>query len=323
MKTKNFLMRSAVAVAFAAFVMTGCKKKSDDVKPDTTEEKAVNTNNAADQSTVNQTSNESIDDVNAVLGNNQETRDYELPCNITVDSAALKDKGLIKITYHGNSCDNLRKREGVISVQLPFDAATKTITKWNSKGAKIIITYDNFKVTRLSDNKSVTFNGSVTATNVNGGGFLVLLSGQAIVHQLRGGMVITFDDGSTREWVVARKRSYELKIGVLKVTEAGDTTLNGVPKTAYWGKNRAGDQFSVAVPTEVVTNVWGGSFCRFYRPYQGVVVITANGNQLTITYGVDKNGNPIDPKNPLDCPYGYKLNWTDANGTAQELIVSY
>ncbi|HET6227228.1 MAG TPA: hypothetical protein VFF27_13175 [Bacteroidia bacterium] len=320
MKTKQFLMRSVVAVAFAAFVMTGCKKKSDDVTPDTTEEKAVNTNNAADQSNVDQQSNESMDDVNSVLNNNMDTRDYQLPCNITVDSAALKNQGLIKITYHGLSCDGLRKREGVISIQLPF--ANGKFTRWNEKGAKVIVTYNNYKVTRVADNKSITFNGSITMTNVNGGGVLVLLSGQPIIHSVRGGMVITFDDGTTREWVVARKRSYVLSVlGVLTVTEAGDTTLNGVPKTAYWGKNRAGDQFSVSVPTEVVTNVFGGMPCRLYKPVPGVVVITANSKQLTITYGVDSNGTPVT--GALDCPYGYKLNWTDANGAAQQLVVKY
>ncbi|HET6227144.1 MAG TPA: hypothetical protein VFF27_12745, partial [Bacteroidia bacterium] len=99
MKTKNFLIRSVVAVAFAAFVVTGCKKKEDDVTPDpdtTQQETATNTNNAADQSNVDQQSNESMDDVNAVLSNNSNTRDYQLPCNITVDSASLMTKGLIK-----------------------------------------------------------------------------------------------------------------------------------------------------------------------------------------------------------------------------------
>ncbi|HET6226771.1 MAG TPA: hypothetical protein VFF27_10865, partial [Bacteroidia bacterium] len=228
--------------------------------------------------------------------------------------------GLIKITYKGLSCDSLRKREGIISIQLPY--ANGKVTRWNEKGAKIIVTYSNYKVTRIADNKSLTFNGAVTATNVNGGGILVLLSGQPIVHQLRGGMVITFDDGSTREWMVARKRTYQFAAAsVLSVTESGDTTLNGVPKTAYWGTTRAGAQFTVTAPTDVVTNVLGGLVCRLYKPVQGGVVITSNSKQLTITYGVDVNGNIIT--GATDCPYGYKLVWTDLNGNVQQLIVKY
>ena len=325
MKTKN-VMKSLMIFAVSALLFTGCKKKDDDVKPDENPatETAVHQNNAADQSDVDQQSNESIDDVNQVLNNNSNTR-TELPCDVTIDSTALMTQGLIKLTYHGLSCDKLRTRSGVISVQLPYDAVAKKPIHWNVKGAKIIVTYDKFKVTRLADNKSMTFNGSVTVTNVNGGGVWVLLAGTPVIHQLRGGMVITFDDGTTREWAVARTRTYALSVAaVLTVTEAGDTLIAG-KKVAYWGKNRAGDQFSLSIDKPVVTNIFGGSLCRLYKPYQGVVVIsstvTGTTNTLTITYGVDASGNPIT--GALDCPYGYKLNWTDANGTAQQLIVKY
>ncbi len=321
MKTKN-VMKSLMILTVSALLFTGCKKK-ENVEPENPATETAKVN-AADQSTVDQQSNESIDDVNKVLNDNPNTR-TELPCNVTIDSAALMTQGLIKLTYHGLSCDLLRTRTGVISVQLPFDPATKKPVHWNAKGARAIITYDNFKVTRVADNKSVTFNGKITLTNVNGGGVWVLLSGTPVIHQLRGGMVITFDDGTTREWAVARERAYALSVtGIITVTESGDTLING-KHVVYWGKNRAGDQFSLSIDKPVVTNIWGGSLCRFYKPYQGVVVIsstvTGTTNSLTITYGVDANGNPIT--GALDCPYGYKLNWVDGTGTAQQLIVKY
>jgi uncharacterized lipoprotein YajG len=325
MKTKN-VMKSVMIFAISALLVTGCKKKEDtvpDENPATTEA-TVKQSNADDQTKVDQQQNESIDDVNQVLNDNSNTR-TELPCDVTIDSAALMTQGLIKLTYHGFSCDHLRTRSGVISVQLPYDAVAKKPIRWNAKGAKIIITYTNYKVTRVADNKSMTFNGTLTATNVNGGGVWVLLSGTPVIHQLRGGMTITFDDGTTRDWVVARTRSYVLSVAMeLTVTEAGDTLVNG-RKIAYWGKNRAGDQFYLSIDKPVVTTVFGGLPCRFYRPSQGVIVIsstiTGTTNALTITYGVDASGNPIT--GALDCPYGYKLNWTDASGTAQQLIVKY
>jgi hypothetical protein len=325
MKTKN-VMKGLMIFAISALLFTGCKKK-DTVEPDDENpatEATVHQTNADDQSKVDQQSNESIDDVNKVLNDNSNTR-TELPCNVTIDSAAVMSKGLIKLTYHGASCDGLRTRSGVISVQLPYDTVAKKPIRWNAKGAKIIITYDKYKVTRIADNKSITFNGQLTVTNVNGGGVWVLLSGTPVIHKLRGGMVITFDDGTTREWIVARTRSYALSVAmVLTVEEAGDSLVNG-KKIAYWGKNRAGDQFYLSIDKPIITTVFGGLPCRFYRPYQGVVVIsstvTGTTNALTITYGVDVNGNPIT--GALDCPYGYKLNWTDANGTAQQLVVKY
>ena len=323
MKTQN-VMKSLMIFAISALLITGCKKK-DDVEPENpANTPAVHQSNAADQANVDQQSNESIDDVNKILNDNPNTR-AELPCNITIDSAALMTQGLIKLTYHGLSCDQLRTRSGIISIQLPFDPATKKPIHWNAKGAKIIVTYDNYKVTRVADNKSITFNGKVTATNVNGGGVWVLLSGTPVIHQLRGGMVITFEDGTTREWAVARTRTYALSVAmVLTVEEAGDTLIAG-KKIAYWGKNRAGDQFWLSIDKPVITNVFGGQLCRFYKPYQGVVVVASTvagtTNSLTITYGVDVNGNPIT--GALDCPYGYKLNWKDAAGTQQQLIIKY
>jgi hypothetical protein len=325
MKTKN-VMKSLMIFAISALLITGCKKKDDTVVPDENPatETTVHQTNAADQSDVDQQSNESIDDVNKVLNDNSNTR-TELPCNVTIDSAALMTQGLIKLTYHGLSCDGFRTRSGVISVQLPYDAVAKKPIHWNVKGAKIIVSYENYKVTRVADNKSMTFNGKVTLTNVNGGGVWLLLTGTPVIHQLRGGMTITFDDGTTREWAVARTRTYALSVAmVLTVTEAGDTLING-KKVAYWGKNRAGDQFSLSIDKPVVTNIFGGTLCRLYKPYEGVVVIsstvTGTAKTLTITYGVDASGNPIT--GALDCPYGYKLNWTDAAGTAQQLIVKY
>jgi hypothetical protein len=326
MKTKRILMKGLIAVAFAAFVITGCKKKDNEVEPDetpTTTTEAAQTTTAADQTNVDQQTNESVDDANKVLNNNPNTR-AELPCNVTIDSAALMTQGLIKLTYHGLSCDLLRNRTGVISLKVPFDPATGKPIRWITKGAKVILTYDNFKVTRVADKKSLLFNGKLTATNVTGGGVFEVLTGSTVTHSLRGGLIITFDDGTTREWAIARTRSYKPAVGVLTVEDSGDTLING-KKIAYWGKNRANEEFSVSIDKTVSTEIATLLLCRLYRPYQGVVVINttaslASVKTLTITYGVDINGNPISGS---ACPFGYKLNWTDATGAAKQLVLKY
>jgi hypothetical protein len=326
MKTKRFLMKSLVAVAFAAFIITGCKKKEHEVEPEnpaTTPTETTQTNTAADQNNVDQQTSESVDDVNKVLNNNPNTR-AELPCNVTIDSSALMGQGLIKLTYHGLSCDLLRTRSGVISIQVPFDAATKKPISWRNKGAKVIITYDNFKVTRVSDNKSLLFNGKLTATNVTGGGVFEVLIGSTVTHDLRGGLTITFDDGSTRQWAVARTRSYKPQVGVITVQDSGDTLING-KKVAWWGKNRANEEFWASIDKPVSTEVVTLSICRLYKPYEGVVTIATTSSapaikQLVITYGVDANGNPTTGS---ACPYGYKLNFNDATGAAKQLIIKY
>ncbi|HSH67768.1 MAG TPA: hypothetical protein VLB84_18650, partial [Bacteroidia bacterium] len=257
-----------------------------------------------------------LDDVNAVLDNNGRTRSA-LPCNVDIDSAAIST-GLIKLTYHGKSCDGLRDRSGIISIQFPYDAATGKFLRWSAKGARIIITYDNYKVTNLTTNKSIVINGAITATNVNGGGIWTLLSGTSIIHKLRGHMEIKFDDGTTGSWIVARSRVYTLTGLILNGEITGDTTVNGNSNVAYWGKNRAGEEFSVSIPTPIAANLFG-TLC-LYRPYKGVAIIRGVSNEITITYGVDINGNPVSG---MACPFGYKLNWTDAAGTAHQVVLPY
>lgn len=324
MKTKRFLMKSAVAVAFFAFVITGCKKDNA-VNPDKTEETTASSakTSANDQTNVDQQTNESVDDVNKVLNDNTNTR-AELPCNVTIDSAALMTQGLIKLTYHGLSCDLQRNRTGVISIQLPFDKSINKPIRWTAQGANVVITYDNFKVTRVADNKSVTFNGKLTATNVTGGGALsVILLQKTVTHDLRGGLTITFDDGTTRQWAVARTRSYKPTLATIVCEDSGDTVING-KQVSYWGKNRANEEFSVAITQSIATEIYTLNLCRLYKPYQGVVELNTTASaatvkSATITYGVDANGTQVTG---AACPFGYKLNWTDANG-AQQLIIRY
>lgn len=324
MKTKRFLMKSMVAVAFTAFLVTGCKKK-EDVNPDTpTEEASSPKTNANDQTNVDQQTNESIDDVNKILNDNPNTR-TELPCNVTIDSSALMTQGLIKLTYHGLSCDLQRNRTGVISLQLPFDKSINKPVRWTAVGAYVQLTYENFKVTRVSDGKSVTINGKLTATNVTGGGaFDVILLNKTVTHDLRGGFTITFDDGTTRAWAIARTRSYKPTLGTIVLEDSGDTVING-KKVSYWGKNRANEEFSVSITQSIATEIVTANICRLYRPYQGIVelnttVAAATVKSATITYGVDASGTQVTG---AACPYGYKFNWTDANGAAQQLIIRY
>lgn len=317
MKTKNLVTRVMV-VALATIVMTGCKKEKEEPKTQPQEQAvtpANQTTTASDQTRVDQEVTFTMDEINNVLNNNPKTRGVSLPCNIDLDTASL-NKGLIKLTYNGLSCDLLRKREGVISIQLPYDGTT--VTPWSAKGAKIIVTYDNYKVTRVADGKFIMFDGATNVTNVNGGGIPVLLAGTTIIHKSKGALVITFDDGTKCSWGLAASRSYTFAALVLSTTETGDTTINGNANTSFWGVTRQGQNFSVSVTTPVVTNLWG-SLCMF-RPLQGVRVIRGISREITITYGVDINGAPVVKG---ICPFGYKLNWVDSTNTTKQVVLPY
>ncbi len=213
------------------------------------------------------------------------------------------------LTYFGKSSDSLRIRSGSITIQLD--------TTWHTAGAILSITFSNYKVTNVGTGKSITFNGTHVITNVNGG-TIAGITTNMIIHKIRGNVSITFDDGTVRSWSVARKRSYYLTSGAYTESLTGDTTVNTYSNVTMWGINRAGENFYVSTPSPVV-DYFANSSCLF-KPISGQRIFYLS-HTITATYGVDANGNAETTAGT--CPYGYKLNWTNASGTAKQAIVSY
>ncbi len=316
MKTKK-IMKYLMVAAIIGFIFTGCKKK-ETTAPTAVDDSAKQSTSASDQSNVENESGKSLDDANAAMDGNSALRTGTSLCNVTIDSTA-KSTGLIVLTYTGINCDNTRSRSGSISIQLPYNSisASPVVTGWHNAGATITLTYNNYKVTNLSDNKSLTFNGTHSVTNVNGGRIITMTSGTSIVHKISGDMFLTFDDGTQRTWSVRRTRTFSNVGGVVSTTLTGDNTINGNINVAMWGTNRVGESFSVSIPTPIVVNI-AGSSC-LYKPLSGVRIHHGLAHELTITYGVDASGNAVSSV----CPYGFKLNWTNAQGVAKEVIRMY
>ncbi len=322
MKTKNSILKIILAITFTGLIITGCKKEDAPapapVTPVTANGSTVQqTQKASDQTTFENECDRAMDDaVDAMLACST-TRDVQAICNVTVDTS-LASQGKITLIYTGNDCFNLTSRTGSIVIQLPYNG---TITTWSTAGSKAILTFINYKVTRLSDNKSLTFNGFHSIKNVNGGGLIQLLLGSTIVHQVRADMVITFDDGTTRTWMVAKTRTFTNTtpgLGPIKKIIAGDTTFGSFVNAAIWGTNRLGQPFTVDIPTAVVTNIAGLSTCLF-KPYTGVVISYTTTFTLTLTYGVDINGTVVTS----GCPYFYKFSWIDSNNVPQQVVLPY
>jgi hypothetical protein len=315
MKTKKIMIPIMVA-ATMGLIFTGCKKT--DTTPaattSTTDDANQQATSAADLTNVENESAKSLDDVNASVDGSSSLRSSTGPCNVTIDSSS-KSSGLIKLTFTGNTCDNTKSRSGSIYVQLAKNGTA--VNGWHNPGASVTLTYVNFKVTNLSDNKSLTFNGTHIVTNVNGGRLATLTSG-SIVHKVRGDMQITFDDGTVRSWSIARTRTFTNTNGVLYDQVTGDTTVNNHTNVAMWGTNRAGENFAISITTPVVVEISGGT-CS-HKPLSGVRVHHGLARELTVTYGVDANG-VAEPAGT--CPYGCKLDWTNAKGVAKEVIRAY
>jgi len=311
MKTKGFL-KILIAAAILGTFYTGCKKSDTTPATTSTDDSQTQQQSASDQLQAENESNQSIDDANTALNGTSTTRSSSLITNATIDSS-MKAMGMITITYSGTSADGTRSRSGTISIQID------TTKKWHTAGATVTITFNNYKVTRLSNNKSITFNGTHTITNVNGGTLATIATNTPVVHKIRGNDTITFDDGTQRTWSVARTRTFNLVGATITVTLSGDTTVGGHTNVAMWGKNRANEDFYVSTTTPLTANVVDNSSspCLF-KPI-GVRVFYGALRTLTVTYGVNQSGVAVTS----GCPYGYKLNWINAAGTAKQVIIAY
>ena len=311
MKKKGMLKYFIVA-ATMGIIYTGCKKK--DTTPaattttTTTDDTPQQEQSAADQATVENETNNSINDANNAVSGSTSLRAANaasLVSNARIDSIAKRQ---LRVTYFGKSSDSLRIRSGSITIQLD--------TAWHISGAVLTITFSNYKVTNVGTGKSITFNGTHVITNVNGGA-IANITTNTVVHKIRGNISITFDDGTVRSWSIARKRSYYLTSSQLTESLTGDTTVNTYSNVTMWGTNRAGETFYVSTPSPVVDYI-ANSNCLL-KPISGQRIFYLTHN-ITATYGVDASGN-AEPAGT--CPYGYMLNWTNASGTAKQAILSY
>ena len=182
-------------------------------------------------------------------------------------------------------------------------------------GAVLTVSYQNVKITRVIDNKSITINGSHTLTNVSGGLMIHLPNLNEIVHDLNSsGMTITFDDNTQRSWQVARRRTFTFSNGVnLSIT--GRHSIGNQTGIAEWGTNRFGHSFTTSITQPLVFR----QDCALRMTsgqlkHEGFATVTA-------TFGLDATGNAAS------CPgtghYYYKLDWTGPGGNTQSVIHPY
>ena len=231
-------------------------------------------------------------------------------CSATVIYDTLNSTKKITITYNGADCGGGHTRTGSVQLSMP------STMHWKDAGAVLTVTYQNFKVVRLRDQKSITINGTHTLTNVNGGLLRDLLQGRPnITHAINSGdMSITFDDGTQRTWQVARKRVYTLANGGT-ITITGSHTDGNQTGIAEWGTDRFGHPFTTAITQPLVIS----GNCQF-RLTGGELQHNRLASSATLTFGLDKEGNAVS------CPSGtyyYKLSWTGAGGKSLVYIAPY
>jgi hypothetical protein len=234
----------------------------------------------------------------------------ELICDATAVYNSTSNPRTITITYSGSNCNGIRTRTGSIIISMAQGV------QWKNAGAAVTVTFQNVKITRLRDNKSVTINGSQTYTNVSGGLLINLPVLNSITHRIQSsGLSLSFNDGTQRSWQVDKQRVITYNSGVV-VTTTGLHTEGNITGVAEWGTNRFGNAFTTAITSPLIIR----QDCSF-RLTSGAVEHKTNLFTGTATFGLDANGNPTT------CPgigtYYFKVIWTGPNGNSYTTILPY
>lgn len=230
-------------------------------------------------------------------------------CGVTVSIDSANLPRTVTVSYDGNNCAGTYHRSGSIKITVPGDL------RWRNAGATVTLQFQSLKFTRLSDNKSITINGTQTITNVSGGLLINLPTLQSIVHSITSDdMSITFDDNTQRSWHISRKQTFTFENGVvLKITGTG--VSGNATNIAEWGTNREGHEFTTAI-TEPLTfrQDCDGRLTSGQIKHEGF-------GSLTTTFGLNSDGEPTS------CPgagkYYMKLVWVGANANSHTLITPY
>lgn len=242
-------------------------------------------------------------------GNNSVLEEALCDATIVVDTAS--DPMTLTVTFNGANCGIKRNRTGVMVL------STAKGTEWKNAGATITVHFDNMKITRRSDGKSITLNGSKTYTNVSGGLIHQAASSGPIVHTLHSNdLTISFGDGTARSWNVARKKTFSYSNGLV-ITITGIHEEGNVSHIAEWGTNRFGNPFTTSITQPVVVK----QDCDF-RITAGEILHSTEVFTAKATFGLDASGNSTD------CPgtgnYYYRLGWTrTSNGNSFNVLLPY
>lgn len=308
---KARLLTLCAAIVSMTFLFSSCQKSNSDNTDYTTESAAQ----ADDQSQFSDEVDAAANDINTQIestagfyGRGDQVQ--SLICDATVVVDTVSNPRTITITFNGTNCLGNRTRTGVIVVSMAQGV------RWRNPGAVINVSFQNFRITRLSDNKSITINGTQTHTNVSGGLLINLATLGTITHTITSSnMSITFDNGSQRTWQVARQRVFTYNNGIV-ISVTGLHTDGSVTGIAEWGTNRFGRSFTTAITQAIVRR----QDCSF-RVGSGKVVHTTPQYTATVTFGLDSTGNPTA------CPgaghYYMKVEWTGHNGNTHTTILPY
>jgi hypothetical protein len=305
MKT-NFFKLAAILIAVLAISVTGCKKDDDNNNSNSNSLQQLSKDNVS----FDNATGDVLKDVNNILSSGSSKTLYGLPCNVTVDSSnIIGDTIIYSITYDGLNCEETLLREGNAEVKRNVNS------DWVDAGTTVTVKYIDLKITRVSDNRFVVLNGTMTYENVSGG-YLSLLGTvySVITHRGYGILYATFDDNTSCIWNIAREISYTGAEGSYVITGKGFGAADGYTDLECWGVNREGENFySIVLAPIVVKEACGWDGCSGKIKHD----IPAGNKYATVEFGYDDNNQLITNG---DCPTRFRLDW-DVNGSSGTLYL--
>jgi len=309
---RNKILYLVTAVLFLAAIFTACKKDNNTTSTDNTTEASLQSD---DQQRVSSETEAVANDADVALEatpsfSGRVDRTQSIICDATVSIDSVSNPRTITITYNGTNCAGNRTRTGVVVLSMSQGV------HWKDVGASISVTYQDLKITRLSDNKSITISGTQTYTNVTGGLLIYLPTLGTVTHTFTSSnMSITFDDNSQRTWQIAEQRTFTYDNGVV-ISVSGFHTDGSNTTIAEWGVNRLGHAFASSTVAPLVIR----QDCNF-RIVSGEIKHVTPAVTLTTTFGLDASGNATS------CPgtghYYFEAVWTGAGGKSFTVIMPY
>ncbi len=300
MNAKNILILCLTLAFTVVLLNTSCKNRK-------AADAATITQLSKDENDVEGASDDAANDVNEVLTRGTAKSIAGFLCNATIDSSAITNDTIkYFITYTGEICHN-KKREGSVEIK------KKNETSWYDEGATVIIKFNNLKITKIASNRSIKLNGFVTYKNVSGGVVREINANGTIVHSVDGVLSAEFDDGTTRVWNIAKKRTYSGTQNNIIVTVEGTGMTDGYSNLITWGVNRHGELFYTQVTVPIIHK----QTCD-WDPVFGMksIAIPEKDKSATITFGFDSNGDIVNSSN---CPTHCKVDWQKGNKTGTML----
>ena len=308
---KKQVLLLSTTIFFLATIFTACKKETAASDDNATEVSVQSDDQARFSTEVEAVANDAdlaLESSSNFAGRMSGVQ--TIICDAALVFDTVSNPRTITITYNGGNCWGTRTRTGVVVLSMAQGV------RWKDAGAALTITFQNLKVTRVSDNKGITINGSQTYTNVSGGLLINLPTLQTITHSITSSnMSIKFDDNTQRTWQVAKQRVFTYNNGVV-ITTSGTHTDGSTINIAEWGENRFGHAFASSTVQPLVIR----QDCDF-RLVSGEVKHTTPLVTATATFGLDVSGTPTSCPGPGH--YYFKVIWTGVNGNSATLILPY